>query len=110
MTKKTLKERHSQLKPIMKYLYFQKLDECHGKADLLDIFMTNLEKAGKLVESLLDIRAFSKPHDMYHYISKIRKPSPEVIQLAYSAFQITEEMTARCCYFYKKKGKLAGIN
>ena len=40
MSQKTLKERHSQLKPIMKYLYFQKLDECHAKADLLDKFMT----------------------------------------------------------------------
>lgn len=109
MSQKTLKERHSQLKPIMKYLYFQKLDECHAKADLLDKFMTDLEKAGKLVDFMLDTRRFSKPHEMYHHLRTIYKPAEKVVHLTYAAFHIAEEMAARCCYLYKKKGKLSDL-
>ena len=46
---------------------------------------------------------------MYHHLKNVYKPSPEVVHLAHAAFQITEEMAARCCYFYKKKGKLADL-
>ena len=109
MQKKTIKERYSQLKPIMKYLYFQKLEECHGNNQELELFMTHLEKAGSLVEFALDTQRFTKPHEMYHYMRTSYKPAPQVVQLAYAAFQITEEMAARCCHFYKKKGQLADL-
>ena len=109
MTEKTIKERYSQLKPIMKYLYFQKSEECHGDNQELERFMTHLEKAGRLVDFTLNSRWFPKPHDMYHHLRTVYKPNPHSVQLAYEAFQITEEMAARCCYFYKKKGQLADL-
>lgn len=109
----TFKQKYTRLKPIMKYIYFQTLgerrgdkNECQGDGKELDNFITNLEKAGRLVEKLLDTRAFSKPHDMYHHFQIVHNPEPQVVQLAYTAIQITEEMASRCCYFYKKKGKL----
>lgn len=112
----TFKQKYTKLKPIMKYLYFQSLGErhgdknkCQGSKKELDMFLLHLKKAGQLVEFVLEKDFFSKPHDMYHHIRTVFQPEPQVVRLAYEAFKITEEMEARCCYFYKKKGELANL-
>ena len=102
MGKPTFKQTYTKLKPIMKYVYFQNLGECHGDKNKcpgtkkeLDTFITNLEKAGRFIEKLLDIRSFSKPHDMYHHMRSIYQPTSQVVRLAYEAFKIAEEMESR---------------
>ena len=99
-----MRNRHSALLPIMKYLFHQHYQEPQYRGTYYEDLLTNLENGAKIVQMLVPKR-YPTPISTYTALreTKAKWNTPEALRMATEAIKVSEEIIYRTCYLCEQK-------